>query len=404
MTGCRMKPAPIRDPGAIMSDGESPLFISEPEAMMDTRKSVPRRMHQTKSGASVLSAPAGRPDAPETGLASRSPTFSAQRFLSGLFSTVLIPIFIAMLCCGLPYRVWSSIISSGVDGTARCRKEVRDYYEKIRPLLRDFDDAVGEALLAKRNDVAPTVYRMENIRRQLREIHAPDCVALQRDAILDGMEKVTDAFRMKLAGADKHVVEQNLNIGITEIDSGSSQLVYISVGWPTPSPRLFLTRTPVPTGTPTPTETPIPAPVLLHAGERFVLSERGRMKSWEVRVLEVSESATIRDMATGLTERASGRFVIVALEITNADHSSDLFSPHGMLEVEDSSGRRFQLHLTGAVYERASRGADDCGLFGPGETGRCVLVYDIPVGGEPLLLVPGPLADPRAPRVRLDLP
>jgi len=209
------------------------------------------------------------------------------------------------------------------------------------------------------------------------------------------MDGVINAFIDFMGDKSDTVVQRELNQGLLDLTNGTAQLIALASGQATPAPKKLPTDTPVPTLLPSPT--PLPA------GSAIVLSD-GQRNSWQIKVTKVLIEDTLKPTFSDTIEKAAGRFAIVFMEVTNRGLSPGTFVAFGNLDIQDSSGHRFEENFVASFYAQDIYGTDICADINPDFTKYCVAVYDISPQSSFYILVPGKLVDPYAPRLLLDVP
>jgi len=261
--------------------------------------------------------------------------------------------------------------------------------------MLEFADTVEVASSTPRVALAPVVQDLQRIKRDVADIPAPSCARSASNLIIRGMDGVVNGFVDFMADVSDTLAQRELEQGLLDITNGTEQLAALASGQATPVPRALPTSTPVPT--PFPTPTPLPA------GSPFVI-EDFYGNPWQIRVTEVLVADTLGSTVSSSVVKASGRFVIVFMEVTNRGLSPSTFIAFGTVDVQDASGRRFEENNMATFYAQNLYGTDLCAHINPDQTMSCVAVYDVSQQSSYYLLVPGTLADPYAPRVLLDVP
>lgn len=181
----------------------------------------------------------------------------------------------------------------------------------------------------------------------------------------------------------------------------------LSAASPLPASAAKSTSLPARLSTPTPASTSSPlftsSPLGLSAGSSFVAQNRNGEK-WEIRALKSETARTLVATFSPDMESSAGRFAIIYLEVTNRGLSPGSFSAEGFLDVQDASGRKFEVNQSATFLVQARDGIDLCTDISPGTTRTCVGVYDISKESDYYRLVPSALADPNTRPVLLEIP
>lgn len=107
---------------------------------------------------------------------------------------------------------------------------------------------------------------------------------------------------------------------------------------------------------------------------------------------QVATADTIKSNVSDDFVKAAGRFALLFLRVTNRGLYPRTFVAFGTLEVEDSSGTRYEEKPLASAYAQFSHGTDIGADLNPDETAHVIAVYDIPSVGGSYRLVPGTLA------------
>ena len=236
---------------------------------------------------------------------------------------------------------------------------------------------------------------MQEIQRNAADIVAPDCAQPASLLVVSGMDGVNNALIDFMGNVSDIGVQRKMSQGLQDIMNGGDQLKALASGQITPVPKQLPTNTPVPTSLPTPTP--------LSMANSFVINDSNR-NPWQITVKKILVAQSLKATYSNSEEKASGRFAILFLEITNKGLSPETFVAFGTLNIKDASGGLFQENPIGSSDAQDLYGADICADVNPDETKNCVAAYDISPQSSYYILVPGLLADPYAPRVLLNVP
>lgn len=281
-----------------------------------------------------------------------------------------------------------------INASAACQPLALSYYDKFRPVFLEFSDALKVANATSRIALGTPVGEMQRIKRDAESIDSPACVSHARSLLVGGMDNVISAFIDFMADAGDTIIERKMSQGLLDMINGIDQLEALAKGLPTPVPQKLPTNTPVPT--------PFPTPTALRSGSAIIVTD-GDGNDWQVRVerVEVGQAFSF----DGKTEKASGRFALLFLEITNRGLSPGIFLSFGTIELVDASGRSYGTHLMGELYAQIAYGMESsCIQVNPDATVHCLAVFDVPQGGV-YALAPGVISkDQYTPRVEVVIP
>lgn len=167
---------------------------------------------------------------------------------------------------------------------------------------------------------------------------------------------------------------------------------------PTPTvPAAVFTSTPRSTLLPTFTATPVSGAVPLEVGQtlRFRTDAYGTTKlsgqvvGWEERST-VNGGAPYQGAPTPTPVAASGRYIVVLLDVTNAGTESTYVSTFNSFRLRDGVGRLFDM-ADGYAQSAAQSQYGRKGTYAtiqPGFTERMVFVFDVVPGSSGFSLVP----------------
>lgn len=253
--------------------------------------------------------------------------------------------------------------------SAACRADLVYYISEMDPLIDEYIDTFDLASSMPRISLAPIIQDMQRIRREMERVPVPSCAREAAGRLLAGVEIVNEAFIEFAGDGNEDYIQGLLDEGFLQIENGMAQLVALQNEEATPVaknlPTATPTRTPTPRPTPTATLTPLPA------GSKL------RVDDWEVEVTRVDILRELKGI-TGNVERASGRFAVLFLRVTNRGLSTDTFIPMGNLELRDLQGRAYEENFVASGYAEYQYDTDLTGLINPDETVITIAVFDIP--------------------------
>ena len=126
---------------------------------------------------------------------------------------------------------------------------------------------------------------------------------------------------------------------------------------------------------------------------------------WEIRIQKVLLTDQLTSRSSSQTVRATWRFAIVFLAVTNRGPGTDYFVVQSdTLKIQDAYGRTYEVNELATAYAQEQYQTDP-GLFvNPGQTVSMVGVWELSPHGDEYRLVPGGLVEPGRDSLRLDIP
>ncbi|MGD0749840.1 MAG: DUF4352 domain-containing protein [Anaerolineales bacterium] len=153
---------------------------------------------------------------------------------------------------------------------------------------------------------------------------------------------------------------------------------------------------PLPSEIPTPFPTPIPTPTSYPLGSSIVINK------WQTQVKKVITVPTIS--FNNETEKAAGRFALVFMSVTNLDLSPQTFGAYGIMQIQDSDGRKYDENPVASFDAQIQYNTDIGADINPDATANIVAAFDIPNESAYYLLVPGLLAPQNGVSLKLNIP
>jgi hypothetical protein len=163
---------------------------------------------------------------------------------------------------------------------------------------------------------------------------------------------------------------------------------------PTPFPNEILT--PLPTLIPTPFPTPIPSATAYPLGSSIVINK------WQIQVKKIITVQTLSFNTS--VEKASGRFALVFMYITNLDLSPQTFVAFGDMQIQDADGQKYDENNLASFYAQLQYNTDSGAEINPDATANVVAAFDISKESAYYLLVPGLLAPQNGVSLMLSIP
>jgi len=157
---------------------------------------------------------------------------------------------------------------------------------------------------------------------------------------------------------------------------------------PTPFPTLIpIPPTLIPTPTPTATAYPL--------GSSIVINK------WRIQVKKVLTVPSISFY--NKTEKASGRFALLFMAVTNLDLSPQTFA-FGLLQIQDADGQKYDQNITASLDAQIQYNTDSGTEINPDATQNVVAVFDIPNESAYYLLVSGYMYHQNGVSLLIDVP
>lgn len=178
-----------------------------------------------------------------------------------------------------------------------------------------------------------------------------------------------------------------------------------------------ITNTPTPYKTTTPTlsievasiltevsasATPSPTPQAI--GESIVINEQYSDAVWEISIEKIIFSDSLTSPLTGSVDKASGRFAIIFLSVTNRGLSTDSFvTTMGSLDIYDAEGNVYSEHLASMSAQEIYN--VEYGLaINPDSTAHIVVVFDISSSSDFYIFKPSNLVKSNSSGLYLAIP
>jgi len=147
-----------------------------------------------------------------------------------------------------------------------------------------------------------------------------------------------------------------------------------------PSPTKPTLSPASPTASPLPTQTPTQANGIMQ-----VTTELGT--TWDVKVTSVEKETVLKSTFSSDVTYAAGEYWILTLEVINRGRRTDSFIVVDLALQARAGGAVYEEDNIATLYVEAAR---DMGLaawkINPGEAGRAVKVFDVPLGTTELIL------------------
>ena len=178
-----------------------------------------------------------------------------------------------------------------------------------------------------------------------------------------------------------------------------------SVPYKTATPRLsekiVRTITKVPTEVPA-SLTPLPTPQAI--GESIIIAEKYNDAVWEISVEKIIFSNSLTSPLTGSVDRASGRFAIIFLSVTNRGLSTRSFvTTTGFLNIYDAEGHVYEEHIA-SMSAREIYNIDSGLNINPDSTAHIISVFDISASSDFYIFKPASLVESNSSGLYLDIP
>lgn len=175
-----------------------------------------------------------------------------------------------------------------------------------------------------------------------------------------------------------------LIIGLPRLSSSTSQLETATpqkTKTPKPIPSKIATKTLSAEVASVLTEVSAPptlTPTLLAIGHSIIIREKYNDTVWEISVESIIFSDSLTSPITGRVDKASGRFAIIFLSVTNRGLSTDSFvSATGQLEIRDAKGKSYTEHLFAPMSAQEIYKTESGLNIPPDATAHIVTVFDV---------------------------
>jgi hypothetical protein len=305
--------------------------------------------------------------------------------------------------------------------SALCQAGTQDYLGQIHPLLEEWDDAVEVADSTARIALSPIVRDLQGIKRDVEDVAVPDCARHGSGLLIDGMDSVIDSFIAFMSEESDSVVSRYFSEGCEGMTMGLQELTALAEGRIPGTPTATRTRVPpaptathvvsvaAPTNTrvipvstplpPTPTRfAPSPTPGFLPAGSAMTVN------NWEVRADRIVTADAMTAPYSGEVFKASGRWALIFMAVTNRGLRPDTFVAVGQFQVLDANGTRSDEDPVVSFIAQDLHGTDLAVDVNPDASAYVVAAYDISRESAWYALVPGILADTHTTPVLLQVP
>ncbi len=148
--------------------------------------------------------------------------------------------------------------------------------------------------------------------------------------------------------------------------------------------------------------TAINIPMTLPPGSALRVNGR-YVGDWHVKVDKIVVAKSVTNPRDGRVTKATGRFALLFLEVTNLERNPLTFS-NVEIQVADSEGNGYKANPTASLAASYMYDLPLLPNVQPNDTCSLVLAYDLPLSGGTYYLVPAYMADNGGTGIALDMP